>query len=282
MSNTMDNSTDGFATTVTILVPIHICIGIATVFGNALVIILTLRNKALKKTTDILIGSLACIDAFVGLFGTPVIILNMYYVLYVGDGWLACVICPILFIVPMLSDLGVMLLILSERYRAIVQYHKPPYTTKQVVYMLMGVFVMSLALCGNYVLSYVTGSSCGGHDPTFIDNTLFIICVWPLFGITIVCYSKIKKNLQSQTVMGSNRSRQSQQVINSVLACLFLYFIGIIPNMIALEISLVAKDFYGTTLLGSTRVLFFSGLTIGLLNSMANPIIYAIFNRTMR
>ena len=160
MSNTMDNSTDGFATTVTILVPIHICIGIATVFGNALVIILTLRNKELKKTTNILIGSLACIDAFVGLFGTPVIILNMYYVLYVGDGWLACVICPILFVAPMLSDLGVMLLILSERYRAIVQFHKPPYTTKQVVYMLMGVFVMSLALCGNYVLSFVTGSSC--------------------------------------------------------------------------------------------------------------------------
>ena len=117
----MENATVDFATTVTILVPIHLCIGIIIVFGNALVIIMSLRNKALKKTTNILIGSLAGIDAFICLCGTPVVVLYMYYVLYVDDGWLACVIFPSLLGAPMLSDLRVMLLIVSERYREVPQ-----------------------------------------------------------------------------------------------------------------------------------------------------------------
>ena len=214
--------------------------------------------------------------------GTPLIIFNMYYVLYVDDGWLKCVIFPFMVGTPMVGGIGIMLLIVIERYRAIVQFHKPAYTTKQVTLMLLGVCFMSLTSCVSYVFGYLTGSSCGGHGPTFIENTMFIVFVWPLFGITIFCYLKIKKNLRSQNGMGINRSRQSQQVINSVLACLLWYFIGIMPQMITAEISIAAKQFYGTTLLVTPQFLHFCGLTIGLVNSMANPIMYAIFNRKMR
>ena len=98
----------------------------------------------------------------------------------------------------------------------------------------------------------------------------------------MICYSKIIRKLRCQTIVSKNRDRQSQQVIHSILACLLWYFVGIIPQLTVMTGSIVAQDFYGVSLLVSTRVLYFYGLTIGLLNSMANPLLYGIFNRKMR
>ena len=75
------NTTVDGAMTVKILVPIQLCVGIVTLFRNVLALIVTLRDKTLTKTTNILIGSLACVNAFVGMVSMPVVIMSMYYTL---------------------------------------------------------------------------------------------------------------------------------------------------------------------------------------------------------
>ena len=86
MTTTVRNSSVDGETFAKILVPIHISVGIISTLGNLLVLVATFRNKTLKKTTNILIGSLAFVDIAIGIVVTPVVIINMHYVLYVEEG----------------------------------------------------------------------------------------------------------------------------------------------------------------------------------------------------
>ena len=159
----------------TILLLIQICVCLVTVFANLFILIGTVRDKRLKTTTNIAIGSLACVDSFIGMIFIPLIIIMYYsciHVLYADDGWLKCAIYSFLLVLKMNSDVFVMFLMSIERYLALVHSHQPPCTTNQVVLVLTGVFFCSLVLCVKYVLGYVTGAACTGHNSNLTEITI--------------------------------------------------------------------------------------------------------------
>ena len=265
-----------------ILIPIQIIVGIITAFGNFVVLIVTLRDKTLKKTTNILVGSLAFIDTTIGVFGTPVVIINMHYVLYAEEGWIKCVVLPVSYYPLLMNGLGIMCLIVIERYRAIVQFHKPPYTPKQVMLMILVVFISTLFMCLKFIIPYLLGTDCGDYDPKFTTTAVSVVAVWFLFGTLTVCYSKIIQKLRSQTAMKNNRHQQTRQAIYSFMACFLWYLIFFIPLTIVMLVTTTSNVYYGTNLSISPRGLYFYGLTYALVNSMVNPFIYGIFNKKIR
>ena len=280
MTTTVTNSTMDGETFAKILVPIHISIGIISTLGNLLVLEATFRNKTLKKTTNILIGSLAFVDIAIGIVVTPVVIMNMHYVLYVEEGWVKCVILPLSYYPLMMGGLGIMSLIVIERYRAIVQFQKPPYTQKDITLMLFGMFIASLAMSGKFVL----GIDCGDYDPEFVSTAVSVGAVWIFLGIIIWCYSRIVRKLRDQTMMNNNRMKQTTQAISiySFLACFIWYCICLMPLITAMLVATTAKNYFGTNFSVSANELYFYSLTCGLVNSMVNPFIYGLFNTKMR
>ena len=120
----------------------YVIIGLFIIIGNLLVLIVVYRRKAMRNTTNILVGSLAFADLMIGFFVVPSTVISA--VTNSGTkGALMCQLVPYIQLTSFTASILSMVLIACERFHVIVRTHKTPYTIKQTGFMVFGVWCIS-------------------------------------------------------------------------------------------------------------------------------------------
>ena len=125
-----------------VIIVIYSLIGLLIITGNILVLIVVYRRKAMRMTTNILVGSLSFANLMIGCFVIPSTIINIA----MGNsytGTLTCVLVPYVQLASITASILSMVLIAIERYHVIVMYYKPSFTPRATTLMVASVWLIS-------------------------------------------------------------------------------------------------------------------------------------------
>uniref|UniRef100_A0A7N4NH39 G-protein coupled receptors family 1 profile domain-containing protein n=1 Tax=Sarcophilus harrisii TaxID=9305 RepID=A0A7N4NH39_SARHA len=116
---------------------ISVLIFVLALFGNGLVLYVVTRSKAMRKVTNIFIGSLALSDLFITFFCIPVTMLQNISSDWLG-GAFVCKMVPFVQSTAIVSEILTMTCIAVERHQGIVHplKMKRQYTNKRAFTML--------------------------------------------------------------------------------------------------------------------------------------------------
>ena len=247
--------------------------------GNLVVMIVTIKDKATKLTTNLIIGALAFSDCFVGAISVP---FAVFVKLAYGDyGWMPCAISPFVLIAPIFCSASNMVLIAVERYRAIVK--NKSYTVKQIKVSIAIIWIVSfIAGLILYPLKFLTDPTCVPTNFTFSHLLTLSIIIALLTIFMIVIYMRINNQLNNMPNMSSTRQKQTQQATRSFLMCYLWYVICFTPAQVLGQVQTGLRDYGGIENKISFKDTYAISILFALLNSVMNPILYAIFNVRMR
>ena len=243
---------------------------------------MTIKDKGSKLTTNLIVGALAFSDCFIGAISVP---FAVFVKLTYGDyGWMPCAISPLVLAVPILCSMLTMVLIAFERYGALVK--NKIYTVKQIKIAIAGIWI-SCIMAGliTYPLYFLTDHTCIPTNVSF-DHMLFIsVLVSLLTTCMIVAYMRIISKLNKQGIpnMSSTRQKQTKQATRSFLMCYLWYVICFTPAQWLALVLTGLRDYGGVEKdIMSFHDNYTISVILALLNSVMNPIVYAIFNVRMR
>uniref|UniRef100_A0A915PJG6 G-protein coupled receptors family 1 profile domain-containing protein n=1 Tax=Setaria digitata TaxID=48799 RepID=A0A915PJG6_9BILA len=166
-----------------------------TVLGNSMVIIAVLRFKTLHSAINFLIFGLAVADLLVGLFVMPYAV----YVHVQGGYWfLGSMMCDIYSasdVACSTASILILTVISFDRYRAVthpISYSHKSHDTRRVIFIMIAIWVISLALASPIVLGVNIRPSdadpyeCRFYNPIFSISSSMISFVIPCFIVLFV------------------------------------------------------------------------------------------------
>ena len=247
--------------------------------GNLVVILVTIKDKGAKLPTNLIIGALALSDCFIGAISVPFAV--FVKLAYSDYGWMPCAISPFFLSAPILCSMLCMVLIALERYGAIVK--NKTYTVKQIkvaiAIICMFSFIVGFVL---YPSKFLTDPICVPTNFTFSHLLTLSIIIALLTIFMIVVYIRINNQLTNMPNMSSTRQKQKQQATRSFLMCYLWYVICFTPAQVLGLVQTGLRDYGGIENKLSFKDTYAISILLALLNSVMNPILYAIFNVRMR
>ncbi|KAM6162058.1 D(3) dopamine receptor isoform 2-T2 [Erethizon dorsatum] len=171
---------------------------LAIIFGNGLVCVAVLRERALKTTTNYLVVSLAVADLLVATLVMPWVV----YLEVTGGIWNFSRICCDVFVTldVMMCTASILNLcaISIDRYTAVVmpvhyQHGTGQGSCRRVALMITAVWVLAFAVSCPLLLGFnTTGdpSICSISNPDFVIYSSVVSFYVP-FGVTVLIYARI-------------------------------------------------------------------------------------------
>ena len=271
------------------IVIVNVCadaiLGCFVICGNLLILAVTRQQNPLSSSTNMLVASLAWADLSVGLIFVPTSMYRMITPVNDRFSYVFCAVLPAIWGVTAVSSILSMVGIGVERYRAIVSFHKPPYTVKQVKIMLAIIWGTALLIAlPRYLIVYTNVYNACGRAKDYIAGRIFTLLVVSIASaLMILLYWNIVKKLKNQHTFTS-RLQQRRRTVMSFVVCVLWLIICFVPmNVYILAKSCVLAWNNGEAeehVMTPLEDLVYSTLTIS--NSLANPIIYGIYNKRMR
>ncbi|ERE66087.1 pyroglutamylated RF-amide peptide receptor isoform X2 [Cricetulus griseus] len=280
-------------------------------FGNALVVYVVTRSKAMRTVTNIFICSLALSDLLIVFFCIPVTMLQN-----VSDTWLGgafiCKMVPFVQCTAIVTEILTMTCIAVERYQGLVHPFKMKQQyTNQRAFTMLGVVWLVAVIIGSpmwhvqrlevkYDFLYEKEHICCLEEwsspmhqkiyTTFILVTLFLL---PLL-LLLVLYGKIgyelwiKKRVGDgsvlQTIHGKEMfkiARKKKRAVIMMVTVVALFAVCWAPFHIVhmmIEYSNFEKEYDEVTI----KMIFAIVQIIGFFNSICNPIVYALMNENFK
>ncbi|XP_051058869.1 pyroglutamylated RF-amide peptide receptor [Phodopus roborovskii] len=280
-------------------------------FGNALVVYVVTRSKAMRTVTNIFICSLALSDLLIVFFCIPVTMLQN-----VSDTWLGgafiCKMVPFVQCTAIVTEILTMTCIAVERHQGLVHPFKMKQQyTNQRAFTMLGVVWLVAIIIGSpmwhvqrlevkYDFLYEKEHICCLEEwsspthqkiyTTFILVTLFLL---PLL-LLLVLYGKIgyelwiKKRVGDgsvlQTIHGKEMfkiARKKKRAVIMMVTVVALFAVCWAPFHIVhmmIEYSNFEKEYDEVTI----KMIFAVVQIIGFFNSICNPIVYALMNENFR
>uniref|UniRef100_H0UWF3 Pyroglutamylated RF-amide peptide receptor n=1 Tax=Cavia porcellus TaxID=10141 RepID=H0UWF3_CAVPO len=278
-------------------------------FGNALVVYVVTRSKAMRTVTNIFICSLALSDLLITFFCIPVTMLQ-----YVSDNWLGgsfiCKMVPFVQSAAIVTEILTMTCIAVERHQGLVHPFKMKwqYTNQRAftgVVWLVAVIVGSpmwhvQRLEIKYDFLYEKEHICcleewtsPVHQKIYTTFILVIIFLLPLM-VMLALYSKIgyelwiKKRVEDGSVLRtihrkemSKIARKKKRAFIMMVTVVSLFAVCWAPFHVVhmmIEYSNFEKEYDEVTI----KMIFAIVQIIGFSNSICNPIVYAFMNENFK
>ncbi|KAI6048253.1 pyroglutamylated RF-amide peptide receptor isoform X2 [Marmota monax] len=280
-------------------------------FGNALVVYVVTRSKAMRRVTNIFICSLALSDLLIAFFCIPVTMLQN-----VSDTWLGgafiCKLLPFVQCTAIVTEILTMTCIAVERHQGLVHPFKMKWQyTNQRAFTMLGVVWLVAIIVGSpmwhvqqlqikYDFLYEKEHVCcleewtsPAHQKayaTFILVTLFLL---PLL-VMLVLYGKIgyelwvKKRVGDgsvlRTIHGKEMSkiaRRKKRAVVMMVTVVALFAVCWAPFHVVHmmnEYGNFEKEHDEVTV----KMVFAIVQIIGFSNSICNPIVYAFMNENFK
>ena len=270
------------------IVIVNVCadaiLGCFVICGNLLILAVTRQRNPLSSSTNMLVASLAWADLSVGLIFVPTSMYRMITPVNERFSYVFCAVLPAIWGVTAVSSILSMVGIGVERYRAIVSFNKKTYTVKRVKIMLVIIWGTALLIAlPRYLIFYTNAhNACGRAKDYIVGRLITLLVVSIASALMVLLYWKMIKKLKLHTF--SKRVQQRRRAVMSFVVCVLWLIICFVPmNVYILAKSCVlawnnaeAEEHVMTP----PEDLVYSTLTIS--NSLANPIIYGIYNKRMR
>ncbi|XP_074130027.1 pyroglutamylated RF-amide peptide receptor [Sminthopsis crassicaudata] len=290
---------------------ISVLIFVLALFGNGLVLYVVTRSKAMRKVTNIFIGSLALSDLFITFFCIPVTMLQNISSDWLG-GAFVCKMVPFVQSTAVVSEILTMTCIAVERHQGIVHplKMKRQYTNKRAFTML-GIVWLVAVIVGSpmwhvqqleikYDFLYEKEHICcleewssPAHQKIYTTFILIILFLLPLV-VMLVLYSKIgyelwiKRRVGDSSVLKaihgnemSKITRKKKRAVIMMVMVVSLFTVCWAPFHVThmmMEYSNFEKEYDDVTI----KMIFAIVQIIGFSNSICNPIIYAFMNENFK
>ncbi|CAK7315637.1 pyroglutamylated RF-amide peptide receptor [Vulpes vulpes] len=280
-------------------------------FGNALVVYVVTRRRAMRTVTNIFICSLALSDLLIAFFCIPVTMLQN-----VSDTWLGgafiCKMLPFVQSTAVVTEILTMTCIAAERHQGLVHPFKMKgqYTNRRAFTML-GVVWLVAVIVGSpmwhvqrleikYDFLYEKEHICcleewasPAHQKIYTTFILVILFLLPLM-LMLILYSKIgyelwiKKRVGDcsvlRTIHGKEMSkitRKKKRAVIMMVTVVALFAVCWAPFHVVhmmMEYSNFEKEYDDVTI----KMIFAIVQIIGFSNSICNPIVYAFMNENFK
>ncbi|XP_058577469.1 pyroglutamylated RF-amide peptide receptor isoform X1 [Neofelis nebulosa] len=281
-------------------------------FGNALVVYVVTRSKAMRTVTNIFICSLALSDLLIAFFCIPVTMLQN-----ISDTWLGgafiCKMLPFVQSTAIVTEILTMTCIAVERHQGLVHPFKMKwqYTNRRAFTMLAGVVWLLAVIVGSpmwhvqrleikYDFLYEKEHVCcleewasPVHQKIYTTFILVILFLLPLM-LMLILYTKIgyelwiKKRVGDcsvfRTIHGKEMSkiaRKKKRAVIMMVTVVALFALCWAPFHIVhmmTEYSNFEKEYDDVTI----KMIFAIVQIIGFSNSICNPIVYAFMNENFK
>ncbi|XP_012583280.1 PREDICTED: pyroglutamylated RFamide peptide receptor [Condylura cristata] len=280
-------------------------------FGNALVVYVVTRSKAMRTVTNIFICSLALSDLLIAFFCIPVTLLQN-----ISDHWLGgafvCKLVPFVQSTAVVTEILTMTCIAVERHQGLVHPFKMKrqYTHRRAFTMLGVVWLVAIIVGSpmwhvqrleiKYDFLYEKEHICcleewtsPVHQKIYTTFILVILFLLPL-TLMLILYSKIgyelwiKKRVGDgsvlRTIHGKEMSkiaRKKQRAVIMMVTVVALFAVCWAPFHIVhmmMEYSNFEKEYDDVTI----KMVFAIVQIIGFSNSICNPIVYAFLNENFK
>ncbi|KAI5932216.1 pyroglutamylated RF-amide peptide receptor [Manis javanica] len=280
-------------------------------FGNALVVYVVTRSKAMRTVTNIFICSLALSDLLIAFFCIPVTILQN-----ISDTWLGgafiCKMMPFVQSTAVVSEILTMTCIAVERHQGLVHPFRMKWQyTNQRAFTVLGVVWLVAAAVGSpmwhvqrlevkYDFLYEKEHICcleewnsPVHQKIYTTFILIILFLLPLM-VMLILYSKIgyelwiKKRVGDcsvlRTIHGKEMSkiaRKKKRAVIMMVTVVALFAVCWAPFHVIhmmIEYSNFENEHDDITI----KMTFAIVQVIGFSNSICNPIVYAFMNENFK
>ncbi|XP_051007551.1 pyroglutamylated RF-amide peptide receptor-like [Acomys russatus] len=280
-------------------------------FGNALVVYVVTRSKAMRTVTNIFICSLALSDLLIVFFCIPVTMLQN-----VSDTWLGgafiCKMVPFVQCTAIVTEILTMTCIAVERHQGLVHPFKMKrqYTNQRAFTMLGVVWLVAIVIGSpmwhvqrleiKYDFLYEKEHICcleewssPVHQKIYTTFILIILFLLPLV-LLLALYGKIgyelwiKKRVGDgsvlQTIHGKEMfkiARKKKRAVIMMVTVVALFAVCWAPFHIVhmmIEYSNFEKEYDEVTI----KMIFAIVQIIGFFNSICNPIVYALMNENFK
>ncbi|XP_010950894.1 pyroglutamylated RF-amide peptide receptor [Camelus bactrianus] len=280
-------------------------------FGNALVVYVVTRSKAMRTVTNIFICSLALSDLLIAFFCIPVTMLQN-----ISDNWLGgafiCKMVPFVQSTAIVTEILTMTCIAVERHQGLVHPFKMKWQyTNQRAFTMLGVVWLVAVIVGSpmwyvqrleikYDFLYEKEHVCcleewasPVHQKIYTTFILVILFLLPLM-VMLILYSKIgyelwiKKRVGDgsvlRTIHGKEMSkiaRKKKRAVVMMVTVVALFAVCWAPFHVVhmmIEYSNFEKEYDDVTI----KIIFAIVQIIGFSNSICNPIVYAFMNENFK
>ncbi|XP_007532329.2 pyroglutamylated RF-amide peptide receptor [Erinaceus europaeus] len=280
-------------------------------FGNALVVYVVTRSKAMRSVTNIFICSLALSDMLIAFFCIPVTMLQN-----ISDHWLGgafiCKMVPFVQSTAIVTEILTMTCIAVERHQGIVHPFKMKWQyTNRRAFTMLGIVWLVAVIVGSpmwhvqrleikYDFLYEKEHICcleewtsPIHQKVYTTFILVILFLLPLL-VMLILYSKIgyelwiKKRVGDgsvlRTIHGTEMSkiaRKKKRAVVMMLVVVALFAVCWAPFHVVhmmIEYSNFEEDYDDVTI----KMIFAIVQIIGFSNSICNPIVYAFMNENFK
>ncbi|XP_010609314.1 pyroglutamylated RF-amide peptide receptor [Fukomys damarensis] len=280
-------------------------------FGNALVVYVVTRSKAMHTVTNIFICSLALSDLLITFFCIPVTMLQNIWDNWLGGAFI-CKMVPFVQSTAVVTEILTMTCIAVERHQGLVHPFKMKWQyTNQRAFTMLGVVWLVAVIIGSpmwhvqrleikYDFLYDKEHICcleewasPVHQKIYTTFILVILFLLPLM-VMLVLYSKIsyelwiKKRVEDgsvlRTIHGKEMSkiaRKKKRAVIMMVTVVALFAVCWAPFHVVhmmVEYSSFEKEYDEVTI----KMVFAIVQIIGFSNSICNPIVYAFMNENFK
>uniref|UniRef100_A0A8D0PTN0 Pyroglutamylated RF-amide peptide receptor n=1 Tax=Sus scrofa TaxID=9823 RepID=A0A8D0PTN0_PIG len=288
-----------------------VLIFVLALFGNALVVYVVIRSKAMRTVTNIFICSLAVSDLLITFFCIPVTMLQN-----ISDNWLGgafiCKMVPFVQSTAIVTEILTMTCIAVERHQGLVHPFKMKWQyTNRRAFTMLGVVWLVAVIIGSpmwhvqrleikYDFLYEKEHVCcleewtsPVHQKIYTTFILVILFLLPLM-VMLILYSKIgyelwiKKRVGDgsvlRTIHGKEMSkiaRKKKRAVIMMVTVVALFAVCWAPFHVIhmmIEYSNFEKEYTDVTI----KMIFAIVQIIGFSNSICNPIVYAFMNENFK
>ncbi|XP_054417962.1 pyroglutamylated RF-amide peptide receptor [Pteronotus mesoamericanus] len=280
-------------------------------FGNALVVYVVARRKAMRTATNIFICSLALSDLLIAFFCIPVTMLQN-----VSDTWLGgafvCKMVPFVQCTAVVTETLTMTCIAVERHHGLVHPFRMKwrYTRRRAAAMLGAVWLVAVIVGAplwhvqrleiKYDFLYEKQHVCcleewasPVHQKVYTTFILVILFLLPLV-VMLSLYSRIgcelwiKKRVADSSVLGtmhgkemSKVARKKKRAVLMMVTVVALFAVCWAPFH-TVHMVLEYSDFEKEHDEATVKMIFAIVQIIGFSNSICNPIVYAFMNENFK
>ena len=295
------------------IISINVILFVGVVIGNALVLAVVYRGRALRSPTNLFVGSLAFADLLVGLFVIPTTIITYSGMSPRRNLWM-CNFLPFIQFLSFFGSVYSMVLIAYERYNVIVLTTSKNYsrnkaylmialiwllgciyssrnfipTTKTTEYMIVPNPLDSEGVTMGFIRITLPASRCFtlGDDTKydfylrFVDIAVFFLIPCSLM---IYLYTSITKHLIKATSLKQKGLKHKKRAILTFVLCVVFFFICFVTFQALNQVFNGINKFHRNIEANKIWInINLASILFLISNSIINPFVYVIFNKDIR
>ena len=285
---------------------VYAAIMLFSLLGNTAIIIIVLKNKRMRTTTNYLIVNMAASDLLISAFAVPRELTEIYtgFRRWLVDGLSGLILCKLVYVFQDIStavSIQSLVVMAIDRYHGVVFPFRPPISTSKVCKVVIPViWTVAISVHGIYFYTarltvqdnktYCNFSWAPKFEERqtqenyFIFISVFLIllplCViFSLYALIVLELKRRQHAESSASVLSNHRRREDGAVMRKVICIVFLFIFCITPITICALLLYFVWDWHipcgMDKLFQAAKFIFYS-------NASLNPCVYFALNEKYR